>query len=152
MTDSKLRVAGMLPVSFINGEGMRYVVFVQGCEHHCPGCHNPDTWDPAGGEDVSVRELALDIERRWLNDGLTLSGGEPFLQEDACMALLDALPDDLDVWVYTGYEYEEIKDRPLAKRADVLVTGPYVEALRCEGKMYGSSNQEIHRRERNDVG
>jgi anaerobic ribonucleoside-triphosphate reductase activating protein len=53
----------------------------------------------------------------------------------------------VDVWIYTGFEYDEIKDTELAKRADVLVTGPYIEELRCEGKMYGSSNQEIHRKE-----
>lgn len=140
-----MRVAGTLPCSFVNGEGIRYVVFVQGCGHGCRGCQNPDTWDFAGGTEISVAEIAADYRKRKLLDGLTLSGGDPFYQQEACLELLDALP-GVNVWVYTGFEYEEIQDTELAKRADVLVVGPFVEELRCEGQMYGSSNQRIIRR------
>jgi hypothetical protein len=66
--------------------------------------------------------------------------------EEACEELLRILP-GVNVWVYTGFEHDEIKNTELAKRADVLVTGPYIEELRCEGRMYGSTNQEIHRKE-----
>jgi anaerobic ribonucleoside-triphosphate reductase activating protein len=90
--------------------------------------------------------LVRDIRKRKLIDGITLSGGDPFYQQEECLRLLDCLP-GVNVWIYTGFEYDEIKDTELAKRADVLVTGPYIEELRCEGKMYGSSNQEIHRKE-----
>lgn len=140
-----MRVSGTLPVSFVNGDGARYVVFLQGCAHGCPGCQNPETWDFDGGYEVEVAEIAADYRSRRLLDGLTLSGGDPFYQQEACLELLDALP-GVNVWIYTGFEYEEIADTELAKRADALVVGPFVEELRCEGKMYGSSNQRIIRR------
>ena len=140
-----MRIAGTLPCSFVNGEGARYVVFVQGCGHRCKGCQNPETWDMDGGYDMSVAEIAADYRKRSLLDGLTLSGGDPFYQQEACLELLDALP-GVNVWIYTGFEYEEIAETELAKRADVLVVGRFVEELSCEGKMYGSSNQRIIRR------
>lgn len=140
-----MRIAGILPCSFVNGDGSRYVIFTQGCPHHCKGCQNPETWDPTGGMEISPAEIAADFHKRRLLDGITLSGGDPFCQQDECMRLLDLLP-GVNVWIYTGYEYEEICDTPLAKRADVLVTGRFVQDLRCEGKMYGSSNQRIIRR------
>lgn len=140
-----MRVAGILPCSFVNGYGSRYVVFTQGCVHHCPGCQNPETWDFKGGMEMTAEEIAADFRKRRLLDGITLSGGDPFCQQEACLELLDLLP-GVNVWIYTGYEFEDIYDTPLAKRADVLVTGPFVEPLRCEGKMYGSSNQRIIRR------
>lgn len=141
-----MRIAGILPFSLVNGEGVRYVVFVQGCKHHCKGCHNPETWDFAGGEEKTVEEIAEDFKRRKLRDGITLSGGEPFLQQEECLKLLNLLP-NVNVWIYTGFEYEEIKDTELAKRADVLVVGRFVEELKCDGKMYGSSNQRIIKKE-----
>lgn len=140
-----MRIAGILPCSFVNGEGARFVVFTQGCVHHCSGCQNPETWNPAGGFEVSVNEIAALYRKHRLLDGITLSGGDPFLQQGECLKLLDLLP-GVNVWVYTGHEYEEIRDTSLAKRADALVVGPFVESLRCEGKMYGSSNQRIIRR------
>lgn len=137
-----MRVAGTLPCSFVNGDGARYVVFTQGCIHHCHGCQNPETWDPAGGAEMTAAEIAADFRKHRLLDGITLSGGDPFCQQEECLKLLDLLP-DVNVWIYTGYEYEEICDTPLVKRADVLVVGKFVEELRCEGTMYGSSNQRI---------
>ena len=144
-----MRVAGTLPFSLVNGEGVRYVVFLQGCAHHCIGCHNPDTWDFDGGKEVTAAEIADDYKRRPFRDGITLSGGDPFYQQEDCVELLRLLP-DVNVWIYTGFECEEICDTPLAKRADVLVTGRFIQELRCEGKMYGSSNQRIIRRNTED--
>lgn len=141
-----MRIAGTNSCSLVNGEGIRYVVFLQGCAHHCPGCHNPDTWDFGGGEIWTPEELAEEIMRHPYIDGITLSGGDPFYQQISCLKLLSLLPDGMNVWIYTGFEYDEIKGTRLAKRADVLVTGPFIEELKCEGQMYGSSNQEIHRR------
>ena len=146
-----MRIAGTLPCSLVNGEGVRYVVFTQGCGHHCPGCHNPETWDFDGGVEIDPKWIACDYMRHaHLLDGITLSGGDPFYQQEACVELLKLLP-GVNVWIYTGFEYNIICDTELAKMADVLVTGPYVEELRCEGKMYGSSNQEIHRRVKCDA-
>lgn len=140
-----MRVAGILPCSFVNGDGARYVVFTQGCRHGCRGCQNPETWDFAGGSEVAVSEIAEDYQSRRCLDGITLSGGDPFYQQEECLELLDLLP-GVNVWIYTGFEYEEIADTELARRADVLVVGPFVEELRCEGQMYGSSNQRIIRK------
>lgn len=142
-----MRIAGTIPYSVVNGTGVRFVVFVQGCAHHCPECHNPDTWDFNGGEYITPEALAEIIRSKPYIDGVTLSGGDPFYQQAACLELMEHLPADTDLWVYTGFEYDEIKDTALAKRADVLVTGPYIKELRCVGQMYGSSNQEIHRKE-----
>ena len=137
-----MRIAGILPFSLVNGEGIRYVVFTQGCKHGCLGCQNPETWDFNGGEEMSVEEIAADFKRRKFRDGITLSGGDPFYQQEECLRLLDLLG-GVNVWIYTGFEYEEICDTELARRADVLVVGPYIEELRCEGQMYGSRNQRI---------
>lgn len=142
-----MRIAGILPYSFVNGDGARYVIFTQGCAHHCKGCQNPDTWDFSGGKEMSAEEIVADFNKRRFADGITISGGEPFLQQWECLELLDLLP-DVNVWIYTGFEYEEICHTELAKRADVLVVGRFRENLRCEGKMYGSSNQRIIRTNR----
>lgn len=144
-----MKLNGLLPFSLVNGDGIRYVLFLQGCPHHCPGCHNPDTWDFNGGVEASTEILAADYKSKKYRDGITLSGGEPFAQQEACLELLDLLP-GVNVWIYTGYEYEDIKDTELAKRADVLVVGKFVKELRCEGKFYGSSNQRIIRRNRSE--
>ena len=94
---------------------------------------------------MSVSEIATDYRSRRLLDGITLSGGDPFFQQDACVELLKLLP-GVNAWVYTGFEYTDICDTELAKMADVIVTGKFVKELSCEGKMYGSSNQKIIRR------
>lgn len=140
-----MRIAGTLPFSLVNGDGIRYVVFVQGCAHGCAGCQNPETWDFDGGREIDVEEIANDYRRRKFRDGITLSGGDPFFQQEECLKLLDLLG-DVNVWIYTGFEYEEIQETELARRANVLVVGKFREELRCEGEMYGSSNQRIMRR------
>lgn len=139
-----MRINGILPCSFVNGEGSRYAVFVQGCAHHCAGCQNQETWDFSGGVEMSPTDIATDFRKRRLLDGITLSGGDPFFQHEACVELLRLLP-GVNVWIYTGFEYDEIKNTELAKMADVLVVGKFIKELACEGKMYGSSNQKIVR-------
>ena len=137
-----MRIAGTLPFSLVNGDGVRYVIFCQGCAHRCKGCHNPETWDFGGGEEISVEELARQIKAKKHIDGITLSGGDPFYQQAECVRLLKLLP-GVNVWAYTGFRYEEIKDTELAKMCNVIVDGEYIEELRCEGQMYGCSNQNI---------
>ena len=141
-----MRIAGILPCSFVNGEGARYVVFLQGCNHHCQGCQNPETWNFDGGTEISAKEIAEDFRKRKLLDGITLSGGDPFYQQESCLELLSFLP-GVNVWNYTGFEYQEISETELAKTADVLVGGKFVEELKCDGQYFGSSNQKIIRRE-----
>lgn len=139
-----MRIAGTLPCSLINGDGVRFVIFTQGCRHRCRGCQNPDTWDFDGGTEISVEELARQIKSKKHIDGITLSGGDPFYQQTECVKLLKLLP-GINVWCYTGFRYEDIKDTELAKLCDVIVDGEYIEELRCEGQMYGSTNQRIVR-------
>ena len=138
-----MRIAGTVSLSVVNGDGIRFVVFVQGCKHGCPGCQNPDTWPMDGGYEISVKELAAEIRRHPYIDGVTLSGGDPMYQQKECLKLIALLP-EMDFWCYTGFEWNEIQNTEMAKKC-TMVTGPYVEALRCEGMPYGSSNQEIHR-------
>lgn len=143
-----MRIAGFLPASLVNGEGVRMVVFLQGCGHRCPGCQNPDTWDFHGGVETDVYDIAERyLKRAHLLDGITLSGGDPFYQQEECVRLLKLLP-GVNVWVYTGFRYEEIADTELTQLADVIVDGPYIQALRCEDKYYGSTNQRIIRRKK----
>lgn len=150
---STIRIAGIQKLSLNNGYGCRIVVFVQGCDHRCFNCQNPDTWDPNGGTEIRISDLAELIQRE-LNkhplDGVTLSGGDPFYQEEECAELLRILGTHVDVWCYTGYEYNEIKDSPLSRLCDFLVCGPYIDEKKCEGRLYGSSNQYIVRRKKNE--
>ena len=139
-----MRIAGVNTCSLVNGDGVRYVIFVQGCKHHCKGCQNQWSWDMGGGVDIPVEMIAEDVRKHRMIDGITLSGGDPFYQQDECVKLLKLLP-EYNVWIYTGFDYEEIADTEFAKMADVIVDGPFIEELRCEGKMYGSSNQRIIR-------
>ena len=141
-----MRIAGILPCSFVNGEGARYVVFLQGCNHHCQGCQNPETWNFDGGTEISAKEIAEDFRKRKLLDGITLSGGDPFYQQESCLELLSFLP-GVNVWIYTGFDYDEISETELAKKADVLVVGKFIEDLKCDGQYFGSSNQKIIQKE-----
>ena len=146
-----MRIAGVNTCSLVNGDGVRYVIFVQGCKHHCKGCQNQWSWDMDGGTDIPVEMIAEDVRKHRMIDGITLSGGDPFYQQDECVELIKLLP-EYNVWIYTGFDYEEIAGTELAKMADVIVDGPFIEELRCEGKMYGSSNQRIIRLNKHDGG
>ncbi|NLD50551.1 MAG: 4Fe-4S cluster-binding domain-containing protein [Clostridiaceae bacterium] len=139
-----MRISGVIPNSLVAGKGLRYTIFLQGCPHHCEGCHNKHTWSIDGGFNIQVDEIAKDISIRlkWI-DGITLSGGEPYLQEEECIKLLELLPKDMSVWVYTGYLYEEIKNRILTQRAEYVVDGKFEPSKKITGRMYGSSNQNI---------
>jgi len=145
-----MRIHNTIHDSIVDGPGLRYVVFTQGCPHHCPGCHNPETHDPAGGQETPVEDLIQDMLRNPLLDGLTLSGGEPFLQPEDCAALARAAHDaDLNVWCYTGWTLEQLRERPeaevLLREIDVLVDGAYMEEQRTFNLPWrGSANQRIH--------
>ena len=146
-----MRIAGVNTCSLVNGDGVRYVIFVQGCKHHCKGCQNQWSWDMDGGTDIPVEMIAEDVRKHRMIDGITLSGGDPFYQQDECVELIKLLP-EYNVWIYTGFDYEDIAGTELAKMADVIVDGPFIEELRCDGKMYGSSNQRIIRLNKHNGG
>lgn len=145
-----MRVANTVGDSIVDGPGLRYTVFTQGCPHGCPGCHNPETHDGTGGREVSVEDLAQGLQNP-LVSGLTLSGGEPFLQAEDCAKLARlAHKKGLDVWTYTGYTYESLcaTGHPgwdaLLAATDVLVDGPFRrEALSYDALFRGSANQRL---------
>lgn len=144
-----IRIAGTVNDSIVDGPGFRFAVFAQGCFRNCPGCHNPATHDPCGGREVPVGELIDAMRKNPLLDGLTLSGGEPFLQPAPCVALAGAAREmGLNVWAYSGYTFEELLDDPekaeLLRACDVLVDGPFVLAQRTlELRFRGSRNQRV---------
>ncbi|NLK17033.1 MAG: anaerobic ribonucleoside-triphosphate reductase activating protein [Clostridiales bacterium] len=148
-----LRVSGIVPESIVDGPGIRYAVFVQGCPHRCPGCHNPQTHDFEGGQDMGIGEIAAQIEENPLLTGVTFSGGEPFCQAEALYWLgLKVKAMGKNLIIYTGYTIEQLlvmeKRRSyvgkLLRLADTLIDGPYVESLRdLDLPFRGSSNQRI---------
>lgn len=140
-----MKIAGTVRTSVVDGEGLRYVIFTQGCPHHCTGCHNMKTWDPAGGYDVPVENIIKDIPENLT--GVTFSGGEPYMQQEPLIKLADwAHRHSMDVWCYTGYLYEQIRREELTKAVDVIVDGPFVWDLKCRNLPFrGSSNQRIIR-------
>ncbi|KOP28774.1 4Fe-4S single cluster domain-containing protein [Exiguobacterium acetylicum] len=145
-----LRVLSLLPDSVVDGPGLRTVLFLAGCPHHCIGCHNPSSWDPAGGVEWTIEETAERI-RKVGNRRLTLSGGEPLLQTSALMQLLEQLGSDYDVILYTGYLLEEILQRrrwhPLILRVDGLIDGPFIQSKLDQTTSFrGSTNQRIYNR------
>ncbi|MDR0671342.1 MAG: anaerobic ribonucleoside-triphosphate reductase activating protein [Oscillospiraceae bacterium] len=147
----KLRVAGRLRESIVDGPGLRYVIFTQGCPHRCEGCHNTHTWPTDGGEEAEPEALLAEMQADGLLRGVTFSGGEPFLQADALAALARrARALGLDVWVYTGYTWEELRaaDDPawngLLAETDVLVDGRYRREERSYHRRFrGSANQRL---------
>ncbi len=147
-----LRIAGCKKHSSVNGPGVRYVLFMQGCTHHCPGCQNPETWDPAGGMAVNVEDIIQEIRSTRYLDGVTLSGGDPLLQPDAARTIAKAMQeDDLNVWLYTGWTYEQImrgsagqKAKEVLPYVNVLVDGPFVEQRKTGHSLWrGSDNQRL---------
>ncbi len=144
-----IRISGIVPESIVDGPGLRYVVFTQGCPHKCKGCHNPETHDPAGGYDIEQNEIIKGIEKNPLLDGITLSGGEPFMQSDQLVPLAKAVKDKgLSVMIYSGFTFEELitkeKCLDLLKYADILVDGKFeIEQRSLELLFRGSKNQRI---------
>ena len=144
-----LRLAGIVEESIVDGPGLRYVLFTQGCPHRCKGCHNPQTHPLEGGVLTEVRHVLSQIAENPLLRGVTFSGGEPFLQPRALVAVAQGVHAlGRDVVTFTGYTYEALRasDDPwtarLLEETDLLVDGPYIEALRDpELRFRGSSNQ-----------
>ena len=147
----ELRISGIEPESIVDGEGIRYVVFAQGCPHNCLGCHNPESHPFEGGRLVDIGELFAQICENPLLKGITLSGGEPFCQPEPLAELARlAHGRGLDVTTYTGYRYEELLDMQdpgvaaLLAQTDVLIDGPFILAEKDLTLLFrGSRNQRI---------
>lgn len=148
-----VRIAGVVKESIVDGPGIRYVVFSQGCRHNCRGCHNPHTHSFEGGSIIEVDNIISEMKRNPLLDGITLSGGEPFEQAESFAQLAKkARANGYNVMTYTGYSYEDIlkykHERAgwdeLFENSDVIVDGRYEENKRNLMLSYrGSENQRI---------
>ena len=145
-----IRIAGTVNDSIVDGNGLRYTIFVQGCPHHCKGCHNPQTHSFDGGKEVSTSDLFETITSNTLLDGVTFSGGEPFAQAKPLVELADLINQNtnLNIVTYTGYTFEEIitSNNPdwiaLLNSTDILIDGKFIEDLKSyELRFRGSSNQ-----------
>lgn len=144
-----INLAGIEYDSVVDGPGLRTTVFVQGCNHHCPGCHNPET-QGAGGYFTDTKLLAETLTMGRSMVHLTLSGGEPMLQAKALVDLVHRMREhtSVDVWCYTGFTWEELQKnadmKELAVLCDVIVDGRFVLALRDTSLLFrGSSNQRL---------
>lgn len=146
-----MRIYGLVQDSIVDGIGIRFVCFVQGCPHHCPGCHNPNSHDPNGGTEMTTDEVIEQMLSNPLTDGLTLSGGEPFEQAEDCLTIAKAAHEiGLNVWAYTGYTMEHLRDngtdaqKALLAEVDVLVDGRYIADLKSLTLPWrGSRNQRV---------
>ena len=147
----RISLSGVTGDSIVDGPGLRLTIFTQGCLHHCPGCHNPQTHDPEGGSWADTEDILAAAAENPLLDGITLSGGDPFLQPVPCLALAEgAHKIGLNVWTYTGYTWEALGEEnapekiALLKETDVLVDGPFLLAERSlELRFCGSRNQRL---------
>lgn len=146
----QLQVADIVSGTSVDGPGLRTAIYFAGCAHRCPGCHNPSTWDFASGRRMSEEEIAGVAEENGNN--VTFTGGDPMYQAEGIAELARRLRRlGYRLWCYTGFLYEDLlgEDSPAGAREllaelDVLVDGPYIEALRDTDLMFrGSSNQRI---------
>ena len=148
-----INVCGIEAESIVDGPGFRYVVFVQGCPHHCPGCHNPQSHPFEGGTPRTAADLFAEFCENPLLTGITLSGGEPFCQAEALCELAELVKErGKTVVAYSGYTLEQLLEKGktdpnvlrLLRLCDTLIDGPYIEAKRnLELLFRGSENQRI---------
>jgi anaerobic ribonucleoside-triphosphate reductase activating protein len=148
-----LKIGGFYSDSISNGEGWRAVLFVSGCPHHCLGCHNPESWDIAYGELYVEDDIYTQIIENPFLDGLTLSGGEPFLYCQELFSLVKRVKaTGLNIWSYTGFTFEELLRwsernsdvQAFLQEVDILVDGKFlIEKMEPKQRFRGSSNQRI---------
>lgn len=146
-----LRIAGTVKDSIVDGPGIRYVIFTQGCPHHCPGCHNPQTHDFTKGKEADIDRMLEQIFQNPLLSGVTFSGGEPFVQAEALVPIAEAVKShQKHLMIYTGYLYEDLRKaertgvQMLLELADILVDGPFIMEEKNLTLLYrGSENQRV---------
>lgn len=149
LENTTLKIAGVVTESIVDGPGIRYTIFTQGCPFHCKGCHNPQSQPLKGGMDVKLKIFYDEIKQNPLVTGVTFSGGEPFIQAGALSLLAKVLKrEGYSVWSYSGYTYDKLerddKFRSLLEQIDILVDGPYVQSKHSmDIDFRGSTNQRI---------
>jgi len=150
----KIRLSGPIEHdNIVNGDGLRVVIWTQGCPNHCKGCQNPETWDFSAGVEVDLEEIKSTLRSFRGQQGITFCGGEPFVQPEACRELAVWCKEELgwDVWSFSGFTYEQIKEyggKPweFLKVLDVLIDGPFVlEERDLSLRFRGSRNQRLLR-------
>lgn len=145
----KIRTSGFINDSIVDGPGLRYVIFTQGCKHNCPGCHNPQTHDMNGGTLTDISEIKANIEKNGLLDGITFSGGEPFLQPEACAEIAKWAKDrGLNIISFSGFTYEQLLEMPnvqdFLNLVDILIDGPFILSQKSLNLSFrGSKNQRV---------
>lgn len=150
-----MNIVGIEKQSMLNGDGFRTVLWCSGCSHHCEGCHNPETWNPKYGHEMTeedMKEILESLDSKWIS-GLTLSGGDPLYIEnrekttEIAKEVKTAYPNKT-IWLYTGYEYEDISDLEILNYVDVIVVGPFVKELKdVSYEWAGSTNQRVMRKQ-----
>lgn len=146
-----IRVFGTAEESIVDGPGIRFAVFTQGCKHHCHGCHNRDSWGFEKGKNENISDLVFKMKKNPLISGLTLSGGDPFYRTAECTALCRAVKKELpsyNIWIWSGFTYEEIyadsQKRELLELCDILVDGLFLDDCKTMSLPWrGSSNQRV---------
>lgn len=134
-----------------NGDGLRVVLWVAGCNHMCKNCHNPETWDHNGGKlfDENAKQELFDELKKDYISGITFSGGDPLFpaNREVIGQLIEEISKkfpDKTIWCYTGYLFEQIKNLPFLKYIDVLIDGPFIESQKeLKLKWKGSKNQRV---------
>ena len=144
-----LSILDIVEDTMVDGPGFRTTIYCAGCPNHCPGCHNPQSWDINNGHLVSTDDIMKVIEADPFAD-VTFSGGDPMFQPEGFTELAEAIRQRTKktIWCYTGFRYEDLLSHPARRRllelVDVLVDGPYIERLRSEELIFrGSSNQRL---------
>lgn len=144
-----LRILDIIEDTTVDGPGFRTSIYCAGCQHHCPGCHNPQSWDMQGGRNVALEEVLCTILDDPFAD-VTFSGGDPVYQAEAFTELARRIKaqSQKTIWCYTGFTFEQLVANPqthaLLEQLDVLVDGRFVQELRDEDLLYrGSSNQRL---------
>lgn len=147
-----MRIANIVNNDLANGPGIRTSIFVSGCPHHCPGCHNQELWDGSVGTEFSaqtIHQILTLLKEDGLQRGLSVLGGEPLAPEnidgvtEICRAVKEFAP-ETNIWLWTGYDFTEKKFCDIMKVVDVVVDGKFVMDLKSGKHLWrGSSNQKI---------
>lgn len=151
MTELSTNSIRLLDVKYgtsVDGPGLRTSIYCAGCEHHCPGCHNPQSWDVSAGQVYDINQLFEEIKKAEMN--VTFTGGDPMLFPEGFIRLAEMIKKntDMTIWCYTGYKFESLmqhaRRRALAELCDVIVDGPYLASQRDLSLPFrGSHNQRI---------